>query len=209
MKEFNFNQQNYPEALKKIDNAPKTLYINGEILPRDLKAVAIVGTRNMSERGKKLALEFGYNLAKAGITIVSGMARGIDSQAHLGAIKADGRTIAVLGSGLDFIYPPENRYLYSRIIKNGAVITEYKPGTPPYQRNFLARNRIVSGLSVAVLVIEGDLQSGTRSTVGWAADQGKEVFAVPGSPITDFLIDNGAAKSNLPEVIINYVNSVL
>ncbi|HEX6976819.1 MAG TPA: DNA-processing protein DprA [Patescibacteria group bacterium] len=209
MKELNFSQTNYPEALKTIDNAPQVLYINGEIKPQDKKAVAIVGTRQMSERGKRLALDFSYNIARSGITIVSGLARGIDTIAHRGALKGGGRTIAVLGSGLDVIYPPENRSLYTQIMKNGAVVSEYPSKVGPYQVHFLQRNRIITGLSLAVLVIEGDLRSGTRSTAGWAADQGKEVFAVPGSPITDFLIENGAAVGKSPEIIINYVNSIL
>lgn len=182
------------------------LYVKGSFLPKDKKAIAIVGSRVASEKGKGLAYKYAFDLAKRRITIVSGMAYGIDSVAHKGALDAGGRTIAVLGSGLNVIYPPENKDLAREIVKSGALVSEFPPNTQPYPKNFLARNRIVTGLSKAVLIIEGAKRSGTLSTASWAADQGKEVFVIPGSPATDFLIENGASIPKSPQDIINYLN---
>ncbi len=182
------------------------LYIKGSFLPNDKKAVAIVGSRVASKKGKDIAYKYAYDLAGKGVTIVSGMARGIDSIAHKAALDAGGRTIAVLGSGFNFIYPPENKNLAQKIIKSGALVSEFPPKTPPHPKNFLSRNRIVTGLSKAVLIIEGAKRSGTLSTASWAADQAKEVFVIPGSPATDYLIESGASISKSPQDIINYLN---
>lgn len=182
------------------------LYVKGSFLPSDKKAVAIVGSRVASEKGKGFAYKYAFDLAKRGITIVSGMAYGIDSVAHKGALDAGGRTIGVLGSGLNVIYPPENKDLAREIVKSGALMSEFPPSTQPHPKNFLARNRIVTGLSKVVLIIEGAKRSGTLSTASWAADQGKEVFVIPGSPATNFLIENGASIPKSPQDIINYLN---
>lgn len=202
----------YPENLSKISGFPEELYIQGKILPEDEKAVAIVGSRITSKYGREVAYKFSYELAKKGVTIVSGLARGIDTIAHTAALDANGRTIAVLASGIDIIYPPENISLAKKIIKSGALVTEFPAGTKPLPKNFLARNRIISGLSLAVLVIEGKSRSGTLSTATHAANQGREVFAVPGpinsplSALPNYLIENGAQIAKKPEDILEYIN---
>lgn len=184
------------------------LNILGKILPGDKNAVAIVGTRNPSARGKKLAYDFAYYLAGHGVTIVSGLARGIDTQAHKAALEAGGRTIAVIGSGLDNIYPPENNDLAEKIANQGAVVTEFEDGTKPLAKNFLARNRLIAKLSKAVLVIEGKARSGTLSTASHAANLGVEVFAIPGSEATDWLISEGATIANNPKEVLDYLHEL-
>lgn len=172
----------YPDILRNIHNPPIVLYIKGRLLPSDKNSIAIVGSRNASPYGLSTAQWLGEQLAEAGLTIVSGMARGIDSAAHSGALKADGgRTMAVLGSGIDVIYPPENKTLYKKIAENGAVISELPLGTPPNAWNFPARNRIISGLSMGTVVVEASQRSGSLITASVAIEQGREVFAVPGS----------------------------
>lgn len=184
------------------------LYILGEIKKEDENAVAIVGSRKMTSKGRDNAFKFAYELAKNGVTIISGLARGIDTVAHEGALAAGGRTIAVLGSGVDIIYPPENKNLSEKIIKSGAVVSEFPAGTKPFGKNFLQRNRIISALSKAVIIIEGTTRSGTISTATWAANQGKEVFVIPGSPATDYLAENGATIANDPSEILDYLRSL-
>ena len=159
----------------------------------------MIGSRNCSSYGERAAKDFAYNLAKEGICIVSGLAKGIDSFSHIGALNAKGKTIAVLGSGLDNIYPKENIKLVEEIIKNnGLVISEYPLGTKPLKYHFPARNRIISGLSDSVLVVEARKNSGTNITVDFALEQGKDVFVIPGniysktSDGTNFLITEGA-----------------
>jgi DNA processing protein len=208
------SDREYPANLRDIDDAPEKIYVKGEILPSDKKAVAIIGSRHMTDYGKKVAWDFSLELAKRGVTIVSGMARGIDSIAHKAALYAGGRTIAVLGSGIDVIYPPENRTLVQSISKSGVVITEFPPGMKPFAKNFLQRNRIISGLSLGILVVEGAKRSGTLSTTGWAANQGREVFAIPGridsemSYLPNYLIDNGATIAKDPSDIVEYIDSL-
>jgi DNA processing protein len=170
----------YPENLKNLENSPPFLYVRGSLLDRDKNAIAIVGSRKATFYGKGIAEEFGFELAKRGVTVVSGMARGIDTAAHQGAIKARGRTLAILGCGVDMVYPPENRKLRDKIIQSGAVLSEFHLGTQPIAGNFPQRNRIISGLSLGVICVEASDDSGVFSTVQWAADQGREVFAVPG-----------------------------
>lgn len=184
------------------------LHVLGKILESDKNAVAIVGSRQPSKKGEKAAYEFSYYLAAKGVTIVSGMARGIDSVAHKAALEAEGRTIAVLGSGVDVIYPPENKNLYDEIIKNGAVVSQFPMGTKPYAKNFLERNRIVAELALAVLVVEGARISGTLSIASWAGKLGREVFAIPGSGVTDYLISEGATIANSPMQILEYLNEL-
>lgn len=184
------------------------MHTAGKILKKDSRAIAIVGTRLPTLRGKKLAYDFAYYLAGNGVTIVSGLARGIDTIAHKGALAAGGRTIAVLGSGLDVIYPPENKKLAEEISKNGAVVSEFENDTKPYPANFLQRNRLIAKLAKAVLVIEGKRRSGTLSTASWAANLGVEVFAIPGSEATDWLIGQGVSIAKRPSDILEYLNAV-
>jgi len=184
------------------------LYILGEIKKKDKRAVAVVGARQMTLRGEKLVRYYVKELVGAGYTIVSGLARGIDTVAHVTALNSGGRTIAVLGSGLDIIYPPENRDLAQEIIKNGALVSGFLRGVRPLAKNFLARNRIIVSLSQAVLVIEGARRSGTLSTASWAANAGVEVYAIPGSGATDYLISEGAAIAKSPADVIEYLNGV-
>jgi len=190
--------RSYPENLKFLLNPPGTLYMLGKLKPTDQFAVAVIGTRIMSSYGKKVTQKIVADLVRHKVTIVSGMARGIDTVAHWSAMKAGGRTIAVLGSGLDVIYPPENENLFHKITQNGAVLSQFPLHTKPLGKNFLLRNQLISGLAKAVLVIEGAKRSGTISTATHAANQGKEVFAIPGpifSPHSEaphFLIKEGA-----------------
>lgn len=188
-------EKDYPALLKEIFDPPVLLYCRGKL---SNNCLAIVGSRRASGVGKEIAYQFAQRLARQGLTIVSGLARGIDSQAHKGALDAGGRTIAVLGSGIDVCYPPENRHLFKNIEENGAVISEFPLGTPPHAANFPARNRIISGLSKGVLVVEAAEKSGALITADFAIEQGREVFAIPGSIIstnskgTNYLIQQGA-----------------
>jgi DNA processing protein len=195
----------YPTRLKEIDQPPPVMYIRGEYLPDDLFAVAIVGTRRVTPYGRQVAEELASFLASNGITVISGLARGVDAVAHQAALKAGGRTIAVMGTGVDKIYPPEHKALADKIIERGALISDYVPGTPPDASNFPPRNRIISGLSLAVVVVEAGETSGALITAEFAAVQGREIFAVPGSIFApqskgaNKLIQNGA----LPLLSVN------
>jgi DNA processing protein len=176
------DHQTYPTLLRSIPDPPPVLYFKGTFEPRDLNAVAIVGSRKCSYYGREQAERFGALLAGAGVSVISGGARGVDSSAHRGAMShPQGRTIAVLGSGIDVPYPPENAGLFEQIAKKGAVVSEYPLGTPPVKENFPRRNRIVSGMSRGVLVIEADERSGALITARQACDDhGRTVFALPG-----------------------------
>jgi DNA processing protein len=193
-----YTSPRYPVWLRAIDHFPPIIFVRGAITASDELAVGIIGTRGATVYGKNIAERFAGELVNAGITIVSGMARGIDTMAHIGAIKNKGRTIAVLGCGIDRCYPPENRSLMKNIIENGAVVSEFNIGTPPLAHNFPKRNRIVSGLSKAIIAIEAKEKSGVMNTVNWALDQNKDVFAIPGniysrtSTGTNRLIKDGA-----------------
>lgn len=180
IKKVGIKDNEYPDNLKDIYDPPATLYVKGSILPQDKIAIAIVGTRLASYYGLSTAERLAYDLALKGVTIVSGMARGIDSAAHRGALNAKGRTIAVFGCGLDYIYPPENSKLSEKIYESGALISEFPEGTPPYKGNFPKRNRLISGLSLGVVVVEAGLRSGALITANLALEQGREVFSVPG-----------------------------
>lgn len=182
------------------------LNVLGKILPRDKRAVAVVGSRKMTQKGKTLTEKFVKELVKNNITIVSGLARGIDTIAHTVALENGGRTIAVIGSGIDIIYPPENNILAQKISKSGAVVSPFPNGTAPLGKNFLARNKIIVELSKAVLVIEGEERSGTLSTASHAANLGVEVFAVSGSPATNWLIEEGVNSVQSVDEIIEYIN---
>jgi DNA processing protein len=177
---FTLDDPGYPVRLKEIPFPPPLIFIKGEITPEDSLALALVGTRAASYYGKKTCRSLARELARRGVTVVSGLARGIDTAAHLGALEEGGRTLAVLGCGLDVVYPPENRELYGRIPESGALITEYPLGTPPEAQNFPRRNRLISGLALGVLVVEAGAKSGTTITAQCALEQGREVLAVPG-----------------------------
>ena len=205
IKILTWEDEAYPQRLKEIEQPPPVLYVRGEYLPDDLFAVAIVGTRRVTPYGRQISEELASYLAGNGITVVSGLARGVDAVAHQSALKAGGRTIGVLGSGVDKIYPPEHRQLAERMMESGSIISDYAPGTPPDASNFPPRNRIISGLSLAVVVIEAGETSGALITAEFAAEQGREIFAVPGSILapqskgTNKLIQQGA----LPLLSIN------
>lgn len=173
--------RDYPANLRQISDSPPVLYFRGTLLPQDDLAVAVVGARHATIYGRQVTEKLVFELVKSGLTIVSGLARGIDSVAHRAALDSGGRTIAVLGSGVDTIYPPENQKLAEGIVRNGALVSEFPLGFPSVPSNFPARNRIISGLSLGVLVTEAAVDSGSLITAGCAAEQGREVFAVPGS----------------------------
>jgi DNA processing protein len=175
-----FTNPNYPARLRTIADPPPFLYVKGNILTDDDKAVAIVGSRSASEYGRRVARDLARGLVSLGFTVVSGMARGIDGSAHESALQAGGRTIAVLGSGVERAYPAEHETLYRRIGENGAVLSELPIGTRPLAFNFPARNRLISGLSLGVVVVEATEKSGSLITATLAVEQGREVFAVPG-----------------------------
>jgi len=191
------NDDSYPGLLKNIVDPPVCLYVKGT-LTGDEPAVGVVGSRKASGYGASLAKKLSSELSEYGICVVSGMARGIDTAAHLGALSAGGRTVAVFGSGLDIVYPPENRKLMERIIENGAVISEYPPEVQPAPHHFPVRNRIVSGMSVGILVVEAGEKSGSLITAQLALEQGRDVYAIPGNVIslnskgTNKLIQDGA-----------------
>lgn len=199
----------YPNRLKQIDQPPPVLYVRGEILDEDAWCVAIVGTRRVTVYGRQVAEELGVFLAQRGITVVSGLALGVDAVAHTATLRAGGRTFAVLGSGVDRIYPPENERLAAKIIERGAILSDYAPGTPPNSVNFPPRNRIISGLSLATIVVEAGETSGALITATFAAEQGRDVLAVPGninapqSKGTNRLIQQGARPLLKPEDILD------
>ncbi len=179
---ISIEDKEYPELLRYIYNPPLNLYVRGNKEILNNPGIGVVGCRDASQYGIKTAQEFAYNLSKSGFNIISGLARGIDSFAHLGAIKAKEKTVAVLGNGLDIIYPKENIRLAQEILNlNGAIISEYPLGTTPEKMNFPARNRIISGMSNGILVIEAKEKSGSLITTDFALEQGRDVFVVPGS----------------------------
>jgi DNA processing protein len=190
----------YPAGLKEIFDRPPVLYVRGQVSAADAWAVSVVGTRRATVYGRQAAEELSEGLARNSVTVVSGLARGIDSIAHKTALKAGGRTVAVLACGLDMVYPPENLNLAQQILENGALVSDYPLGTQPRSEFFPRRNRIMVGMSLGVLVVEGDLKSGALITARQALDENREVFAVPGSIYTptfrgtNWLIQHGQAK---------------
>ncbi len=170
----------YPSLLREIHSPPIVLYVWGSLDPRDRHAIGVVGSRHSSHYGENCAKKLSYQLAYAGITVVSGLARGIDTAAHQGALAAKGRTIACVGSGLLELYPPENRSLAERISRSGAVVSEFPMATKPDRQTFPMRNRIISGWSFGTLVVEAPLRSGALITANQAIEQGRSVYAVPG-----------------------------
>ena len=207
-----WEDEQYPRHLLEIDQPPPVLYLRGALQSEDEWTVAVVGTRRMTVYGRQVAEDIATVLASSGVTVVSGLARGVDAVAHQAALNAGGRTIAVLGSGVDRIYPPENRRLAEQIMQRGAVLSDYAPGIPPDGVNFPPRNRIISGLSLAVIVIEAGSTSGALITATFAADQGREVFAVPGnitapqSKGTNRLIQDGAHRVLDPRDVLEILN---
>lgn len=203
---ISFWDDNYPECLRHIHDPPALLYLRGQLSKSE--SFAIVGSRRATTAGLRLTEEISAELASRGITIVSGLARGIDTAAHRGALAARGRTIAVLGCGVDRIYPPENGSLFQQILENNAIISEYPPGTPPLAGHFPGRNRIISGLTRGVLIVEAASGSGSLITGDFALEQGRELFAVPGavnsftSCGTNRLIKEGAQ-------VVTEVNDIL
>lgn len=201
----------YPEALKAIHDPPLALYIRGRFLPEDAKALAIVGSRSTSHYGLSAADRLAYQLGRVGFTVVSGLARGTDTAAHSGALKSSGRTIAVLGGAIDCLYPPENAELSNRIAKRGAVVSEYPMGRQADRMTFPYRNRIISGMSMGVLLIESAVRGGAMHTADAAMEQGRTVFALPGridSPGSrgpHHLIKNGAKLvESLDDILEEY-----
>lgn len=190
--------EHFPKELKNIYSCPKVLYVRGDMLKREEPLIAIVGSRKATDYGKHITNRLSNELADLGITLVSGLAKGVDTEAHLAYVKKDKRNIAVLGCGVDVVYPKSNRYLYDKIIENGSVISEFPLGTEPLRYNFPQRNRIISGLSSGVIVVEANEKSGSLITAHQAVEQGREVFAVPGninsiySRGTNLLIKDGA-----------------
>jgi DNA processing protein len=202
----------YPERLLEIDAPPPALFVWGATEYEDRWAAAIVGTRKPTGYGTDVAHEVATTLARNGVTIVSGLARGVDSVAHRAAVEAGGRTLAVLGSGVDYIYPREHRRLAEKIAENGAVLSDYPLGTRPEPGNFPPRNRIISGLALVVVIVEAGESSGALITAEFAADQGREVFAVPGSIYshasrgTNRLIQSGARPLLSADEVLEALN---
>jgi DNA processing protein len=183
----------YPKNLREVYDPPIVLYVKGEMSGRDALAIAIVGSRRTTLYGQEMARKLAFQLARVGVTIVSGLARGIDTAAHHGALQAKGRTVAVIGCGIDIVYPTENTKLADEIVeKGGAVVTEFPFGVKPDKQNFPMRNRIISGWSLGTVVVEANLKSGALITANQAAEQGRQVFAVPGR--ADSILSRGTNK---------------
>jgi DNA processing protein len=183
----------YPKNLREIYDPPLVLYVKGALTDRDALAIAVVGSRRTSLYGQDMARKLAFQLARVGVTVVSGLARGIDTAAHNGALQAKGRTVAVIGCGIDVVYPAENKKLADEIVeKGGAVVTEFPFGVQPDRQNFPMRNRIISGWSLGVVVVEANLKSGALITANQAGEQGRQVFAVPGR--ADSILSRGANK---------------
>lgn len=202
------NEEHFPPMLKELKNPPTMLYYKGTLPDKTDLCIAMVGSRNFTNYGKEAAQMIAEDLAASGVVVVSGAARGIDTAAHIGALKK-GRTIAVLGCGIDYVYPPENRKLFYEILeKDGAIISEYKPGTTPYPAFFPARNRIISGLSHGTVVVEAGRKSGALITADHAVNDNRDVFAVPGSIFSNmsagpnWLLSEGAIPARCAEDIL-------
>lgn len=206
-----FFHEDYPDPLKNIPDPPWAVYVKGKLPDAGRPKIAIVGARQCSEYGRSMAKRIGRLLGENNIPVISGMARGIDGIGQREALEAGGESFAVLGSGADICYPKENRDLYIRLEKQGGIISEYPPGTAPVARNFPPRNRIISGLCDALIVVEAKEKSGTLITVDMALEQGKEVFAIPGrmtdalSTGCNHLIRQGAEILISPEDILRYI----
>lgn len=197
-----YYDDDYPLLLKQIDIPPLLLYVRGELKPEDAVSIALVGSRQAKDYGRRVSYQLSYQLAKRGLTITSGLAKGIDTCAHRGALDANGRTIAVMGNGLSIVYPAANSKLVERIIESGALISEFRMGMKPRAKNFPRRNRIISGLTFGTVVVEASNRSGALITADHASEQNREVFAVPGQIFSELsagthkLIDDGAKLIN-------------
>ena len=202
----------YPSQLAETPAAPSVIYVKGQMLAADEPAIAIVGSRDATPYGLEMTRRLSYDLARAGVTVVSGLARGIDTAAHRAALEAGGRTMAILGSGLDRIYPQRNIPMAEKIVENGALFTEYPPGVSALPQHFPRRNRVISGLCHGVLVVEAAFKSGAMLTVNWALEQDRDVFAVPGSALsekskgTNWLIQQGAKLTTTADDILEELN---
>lgn len=207
--------KNYPANLRQIYDPPVILYVKGGLIPEDRYSIAVVGSRRASRYGLEAAQRLGFELSARGLTVVSGLARGIDAAGHKGALKARGRTIAVLGSGLANVYPPEHQKLADEITENGAVVSEFPMACEPYKDNFPRRNRIISGLSLGVIVVEAARNSGALITTDFALEQGRELFAVPGqactatSSGTNMLIKQGAKLVESADDVIEELSDLI
>ena len=203
-----YYDDDYPLLLKQIDTPPPLLYVRGELKPEDAVSIALVGSRQAKDYGRRVSYQLSYQLAKRGLTITSGLAKGIDTCAHRGALDANGRTIAVMGNGLSIVYPAANSKLVERIIEAGALISEFPMGMKPRAENFPIRNRIISGLTFGTVVVEASNRSGALITARLASEQGREVFAVPGQIFSELstgthrLIDDGAKLINTVEDLL-------
>lgn len=211
MKIIDRKSENFPTNLLQIQNPPKQIYVEGDITLLQKDSIAIVGTRKCTDYGKKYAQKFAKELAQANICIVSGLASGIDTIAHYFSMNEKGKTIAVIGSGFKHIYPAENTYLYQQILKNGGcVVSEYPPGEPVNKAYFPKRNRMISGLAMGVLVVEGRYRSGSMITARYAIKQNKQVFCIPNKIdekagyVPNFLIQNGAYPVTKPQDILEF-----
>jgi len=210
-----WESEDYPRNLRNIPQPPPVLYVKGTLIPADEWAIAVVGTRRASAYGREVTRELAGQLAASRVTIVSGLARGIDGMAHQAALDAGGRTVAVFGSGLDHVYPPEHKALAEKIVRAGALVSDYPLGMPPESANFPPRNRIISGLAKGVVVVEAPEGSGALITADFAAEQGRDVFAVPGSILqrscrgTNKLIQQGAKPVLEANDILEELNMTL
>jgi len=206
-----YDKEDFPCELRNIKEPPLVLYVKGSLKKTDSFSVSIVGSRKCTEYGKAMARKLSKELAQFGITVVSGLAYGIDSEAHKGALSVNGRTVAVLGSGVDVVYPKANSFLYAEIVEKCAVISEFPLGTEPLSYNFPFRNRIISGISLGTIVVEAQEKSGSLITAAYAIEQSKEVFAVPGNITSDssrgtnLLIRDGAIPLLSFEDVLNNV----
>ena len=202
----------YPSQLAETPAAPSVIYVKGQMLAADEPAIAVVGSRDATPYGLEMTRRISYDLAKAGVTVVSGLARGIDTAAHRAALEAGGRTMAILGSGLDRVYPQRNIPMAEKIVESGALFTEYPPGVSALPQHFPRRNRVISGMCHGVLVVEAALKSGAMLTVNWALEQDRDVFAVPGSALsekskgTNWLIQQGAKLTTTVDDILEDLN---
>jgi DNA processing protein len=212
LKVLTLADKNFPSLLANIYDPPPVIYIKGQLPKKEEKIIAIVGTRKASRYGRETAKKLAYELASLGFTIVSGMASGIDTAAHEGALEAGGKTLAVFGCGVDIIFPSQNKGLAERITSSGALVSEFPMGTRPEKGTFPRRNRVISGLSLGVIVVEGHYDSGAMITAKYALDQGREVFAVPGNVELDqskgphWLIKQGAKLVESVDDVLEELN---
>jgi DNA processing protein len=203
------DDKDFPAPLRHIPDPPICLYVRGQLQPTDAVAIAIVGARRSTLYGREQAYRFGYQLAQRGMTIISGLARGVDGESHKGALSAGGRTLAVLGNGLASIYPPEHVELADRVAANGALISELPMTTPPDTGNFLPRNRLIAGLSLGVLVVEAARRSGALSTSARASEYNREVFAVPGRVDSDYSVGTNALIRDQHAKLVTCADDIL